>query len=46
MKTNFNLIPPLEELIKNKEERFLALSNRGLQDLSAYLREQNEPKKI
>ena len=46
MKTNFNLIPPLEELIKNKEERFLSLSNRGLQDLTAYLREQNEPKKI
>ncbi len=46
MKANFNLLPPLENLVKNKEERFLALSNRGLQDLSAYLREQNEPETI
>lgn len=43
MKANFSLIPPLEEFIKNKEERFLAQTARGLRDLSAYLGENNEP---
>ncbi len=43
MKANFSLIPPLEEFIKNKEERFLAQTALGLRDLSAYLGENNEP---
>ena len=43
MKANFSLIPPPEEFIKNKEERFLAQTARGLRDLSDYLGEYNEP---
>jgi methylenetetrahydrofolate--tRNA-(uracil-5-)-methyltransferase len=42
MKVNFSLIPPLEEFIKNKEERFLAQTDRGLRDLSTYLKETDE----
>ncbi|MDK2981853.1 MAG: methylenetetrahydrofolate--tRNA-(uracil-5-)-methyltransferase [Chloroflexota bacterium] len=43
MKVNFSLMPPLPgPLIKNKEERFLAQTERGLHDLSAYLGENHE----
>lgn len=37
MGANFGVLPPLENKIRDKKERYAALSKRGLSDLEAYL---------
>ncbi len=37
MGANFGVLPPIEPKIRDKQERYAALSNRGLEDLKQYL---------
>ena len=37
MGANFGVLPPIEPKIRDKQERYAALSNRGLNDLKEYL---------
>ena len=43
MGANFGVLPPLSEKIRDKRQRYGALSRRGLRDLEAYCREMDEP---
>ena len=42
MKANFGLLPPWPEKIKHKSERFQAMADRSLADLTQYLQDQHE----
>ena len=44
MKANFGILPPLEEKVKTKPERFQAFADRALINLSKYLLENHEIK--
>ncbi|MGN1117287.1 MAG: methylenetetrahydrofolate--tRNA-(uracil(54)-C(5))-methyltransferase (FADH(2)-oxidizing) TrmFO [Acutalibacteraceae bacterium] len=47
MGANFGVLPPLENKIRDKKERYAALSKRGLSDLEAYFIENSvQPDKI
>ena len=47
MGANFGVLPPLENKIREKKERYAALSKRGLSDLEAYLIENSvQPDRI
>ena len=47
MGANFGVLPPLENKIRDKKERYAALSKRGLSDLEAYLIENSvQPDRI
>ena len=47
MGANFGVLPPLENKIRDKKERYAALSERGLSDLEAYFIENSvQPGKI
>lgn len=39
MGANFGVLPPIEPKIRDKQERYAALSQRGLDDLKTYLQE-------
>lgn len=39
MGCNMGILPSLEEIIKDKQKRYLALSNRGIEDLRSTIRE-------
>ncbi len=41
MGANMGLLPPMEEHIRDKRERYLAVAQRGLDDLDDYLNETN-----
>jgi len=41
MNVNFGLIPPMDVRIRSKQERYLALANRGLESLGRWLPEVN-----
>ena len=41
MGANFGVLPPLEEKIRDKKERYGALSKRGINDLENYFKENN-----
>ena len=43
MGASFGLLPPLENKIRDKRERYEALSARALADLKESLKEQGEP---
>ena len=43
MGANFGVLPPLEEQIRDKRQRYLALAQRGLADLERYCQEMDEP---
>ena len=45
MGANFGVLPPLPERIRDKRQRYMALSQRGLRDLETYCREMGEPLK-
>ena len=42
MKANFGILPPIEDKIKSKPERFQAMADRALLDLRNYLLEKHE----
>ena len=42
MGANFGILPPLEEAIRDKRQRYAALSQRGLASLSRFLTEQED----
>ena len=43
MGANFGVLPPLSEKIRDKRQRYMALSQRGLADLERYCRAMGEP---
>ena len=43
MGANFGVLPPLPEKIRDKRQRYLALAQRGLNDLESYCRRMEEP---
>ncbi len=44
MGANFGVLPPIEPKIRDKKERYMALSQRGLADFENYLNERGEVK--
>ena len=43
MGANFGVLPPLPEKIRDKRQRYMALAQRGLDQLQRYCQEMDEP---